>query len=61
MPVYRVLKSPGRSPTWRAEEYGPNLWRLLHHGGLVLDRASLDAVVTLVLDMGGDPTELAED
>lgn len=45
MAVVQALVSRERPiPTWRVELHDDGWYRLLHHGGVVLDRASLDAV-----------------
>lgn len=54
----RVLQTPDHH--WRAELHRDG-WRLWWHGGLMIDRATLDQVVAKMLELGGTPEELAED
>lgn len=54
----RILRTPDR--LWRAEQHRDG-WRLYRFDMLVLTRATLDELVALMLEMGGDPTELVDD
>jgi hypothetical protein len=54
----RVLKS--RDGQWRAEEHRDG-WRLFRHGGLILDRASLDRLAAELLENAVVPDDLQAD
>lgn len=42
-----------RDGVWRAEQHRDG-WRLYQHGGLVLERASLDRLVGFLVEQGVD-------
>lgn len=54
----RVLRSPDRE--WRLEVRG-DVCTLYRHGGVVVERTSMQRVVDYLLGEGVDPTTFVED